>query len=155
VNGPVSREEFRTSRTKGREFRRQSLLDEFSISEIWARERPETGCVFAETGSNPRRDPAAAAWNVIRRKAPDHLPRNLLYRMIAYRLQAERLSDLDRDSHRYLTRNDAWTLVENVSIPVLRSHATLEDPYALGGAIVTRMGRDRSRARSSGRLAAR
>jgi hypothetical protein len=39
--------------------------------------------VFAETGSNPRRDPAAAAWNVIRRKAPDHLPRNLLYRMIA------------------------------------------------------------------------
>jgi hypothetical protein len=66
-----------------------------------------------------------------------------------------KVSDLDRDSHRYLTRNDAWTLVENVSIPVLRSHATLEDPYALGGAIVTRMGRDRSRARSSGRLAAR
>jgi hypothetical protein len=54
VKRPVSGEEYRTSRTKGREFRRQSLLDEFSISEIWARERPETGCVSAETGSKPR-----------------------------------------------------------------------------------------------------
>jgi hypothetical protein len=60
VKGPVSGEEYRTSRTEGREFRRQSLLDEFSISKIWARERQETGCVSAETGSNPRRDPAAA-----------------------------------------------------------------------------------------------
>src|ERR1700675_1097425 len=58
VKGPVSGEEYRTSRTEGREFRRQSLLDEFSISKMWARERPETGCVSAETGSNPRRDPA-------------------------------------------------------------------------------------------------
>jgi hypothetical protein len=54
VKGPVSGEEYRTSRTKGREFQRQSLLDEFSISEIWARERPETGCVSAETGSTLR-----------------------------------------------------------------------------------------------------
>src|SRR5271169_3564620 len=44
-----------TSRTKGREFRRQSLLDEFSISEIWIGSRPETGCVSAETGSTSRR----------------------------------------------------------------------------------------------------
>jgi hypothetical protein len=60
VKGPVSGEEYRTSRTKGREFRRQSLLDEFSISEIWARERPETGCVSAETGSigGTRKPPA-------------------------------------------------------------------------------------------------
>ena len=58
MKGPVSGEEYRRSRTEGREFRRQSLLDEFSISEIWARERPETGCVSAETGSNPRRDPS-------------------------------------------------------------------------------------------------
>jgi Protein of unknown function (DUF2924) len=30
-----------------------------------------------------------ARWHsVFRRKAPDHLPRHLLYRMIAYRLQA-------------------------------------------------------------------
>jgi hypothetical protein len=48
----VSGEKSRASRTKGREFRDESLLDEFSISEIWEQERPETGCVSAETGSN-------------------------------------------------------------------------------------------------------
>jgi hypothetical protein len=44
-----------------------------------------------------------ARWHsAFRRKAPDHLPRHLLYRMIAYRLQAERLGDLDRDTQRFL-----------------------------------------------------
>jgi hypothetical protein len=44
-----------------------------------------------------------ARWrSVFRRKAPDHLPRHLLLRMIAYRLQAERLGDLDRDTQRFL-----------------------------------------------------
>jgi hypothetical protein len=44
-----------------------------------------------------------ARWHsMFRRKAPDHLPRHLLYRMIAYRLQAERLGDLDRDTQRFL-----------------------------------------------------
>ena len=42
-----------TSRAEGRNFRGKSLLDKFSISEIWAREPAETGCVSAETGSNP------------------------------------------------------------------------------------------------------
>src|ERR1700730_12396366 len=43
-----------------------------------------------------------ARWHsVFRRKAPDHLPRHLLYRMIAYRLQAERPRDLDRDTQRF------------------------------------------------------
>jgi Protein of unknown function (DUF2924) len=46
-----------------------------------------------------------ARWHpVFRRKAPDHLPRHLLYRMIAYRLQAERLGDLDRDTAHFLDR---------------------------------------------------
>ena len=46
-----------------------------------------------------------ARWrSVFRRKAPDHLPRHLLYRIIAYRLQAERLGDLDRDIQRFLDR---------------------------------------------------
>src|ERR1700759_4691594 len=44
-----------------------------------------------------------ARWrSVFRRQAPDHLPRHLLYRMIAYRLQAERLGDLDRETQRFL-----------------------------------------------------
>jgi Protein of unknown function (DUF2924) len=51
-----------------------------------------------------------ARWHsVFRRKAPDHLPRHLLYRMIAYRLQAERLGDLDRDIQRFLDRVAAGT----------------------------------------------
>jgi Protein of unknown function (DUF2924) len=46
-----------------------------------------------------------ARWHsVFRRKAPDHLPRHLLYRMIACRLQAERLGDLDRDTAHFLDR---------------------------------------------------
>jgi hypothetical protein len=53
----VSGGEFRASCTEGREFGGESMLDDFLISEIWARRRPETGCVSADTGSNPRRDP--------------------------------------------------------------------------------------------------
>jgi len=47
VKGPVSGEEYRTFRSEGRESRSASPLNEFSISEIWEWERPETGCVSA------------------------------------------------------------------------------------------------------------
>jgi hypothetical protein len=40
------------SRAEGRDFRRESLLDDFSISGNWIGSHPETGCVSAETGSN-------------------------------------------------------------------------------------------------------
>ena len=36
--------------------------------------------------------------------APPHLPRHLLFRILAYRLQADRLGDLDADSRRLLDR---------------------------------------------------
>jgi hypothetical protein len=36
------------------------------------------------------------------RRAPSHLPRHLLYRLLAYRLQADRLGDLDAESKRVL-----------------------------------------------------
>jgi hypothetical protein len=53
-----------------------------------------------------------ARWHsVFRRKAPDHLPRHLLYRMIAYRLQAERLGDLDRDTQRFLDQVATGTIL--------------------------------------------
>jgi hypothetical protein len=48
----VSGEEFRAPCAEGRESGGESLLDDFSISEIWVGRRPETGCVSAETGSN-------------------------------------------------------------------------------------------------------
>jgi len=46
-----------------------------------------------------------ARWHtVFRRRAPPHLPRHLLFRMLAYRLQADRFGDLDADSRRRLDR---------------------------------------------------
>jgi Protein of unknown function (DUF2924) len=38
------------------------------------------------------------------RRAPPHLPRHLLFRILAYRLQADRLGDLDADARRVLDR---------------------------------------------------
>jgi hypothetical protein len=46
-----------------------------------------------------------ARWHtVFRRRAPPHLPRHLLFRILAYRLQADRLGDLDADNRRLLDR---------------------------------------------------
>jgi hypothetical protein len=40
--------------------------------------------------------------NVLGRRPPAHLPRHLLFRTLAYRLQADRLGDLDNASRRLL-----------------------------------------------------
>jgi Protein of unknown function (DUF2924) len=46
-----------------------------------------------------------ARWHtVFRRRAPPHLPRHLLFRILAYRLQADRLGELDADTRRLLDR---------------------------------------------------
>ena len=46
-----------------------------------------------------------ARWHtVFRRRAPPHLPRHLLFRILAYRLQADRLGDLDADTRRVFDR---------------------------------------------------
>src|SRR5258706_12933601 len=46
-----------------------------------------------------------ARWHTIfRRRAPPHLPRHLLFRVLAYRLQADRLGDLDAETRRMLDR---------------------------------------------------
>jgi hypothetical protein len=46
-----------------------------------------------------------ARWHTMfRRRAPPHLPRHLLFRILAYRLQANRLGELDNDSQRLLDR---------------------------------------------------
>jgi hypothetical protein len=44
-----------------------------------------------------------ARWHtVFRRRAPSHLPRHLLFRILAYWLQADRLGELDANSRRLL-----------------------------------------------------
>jgi hypothetical protein len=46
-----------------------------------------------------------ARWHTaFRRAAPPHLPRHLLFRILAYRLQADQLGDLDADTRRVLDR---------------------------------------------------
>jgi Protein of unknown function (DUF2924) len=46
-----------------------------------------------------------ARWHtVFRRRAPSHLPRHLLFRILAYRLQTEQFGELDADSRRLLDR---------------------------------------------------
>jgi Protein of unknown function (DUF2924) len=46
-----------------------------------------------------------ARWHtVFRRAAPPRLPRHLLFRILAYRLQADRFGDLDADTRRVLDR---------------------------------------------------
>ena len=43
--------------------------------------------------------------SVFGRRPPAHLPRHLLFRILAYRLQANRLGDLDDESRRLLDRS--------------------------------------------------
>src|SRR5258707_14638174 len=49
-----------------------------------------------------------ARWrSVLQRPAPDHLPRHLLFAIIAYRIQADRFCDLDHETRQVLDRTVA------------------------------------------------
>jgi hypothetical protein len=49
-----------------------------------------------------------ARWqSVLRRPAPGHLPRHLLFAIIAYRIQADRFGDLDQETRQLLDRTGA------------------------------------------------
>ena len=63
-----------------------------------------------------------ARWHtVFRRRASPHLPRHLLFRVLAYRLQADRLGDLDAECKRLLdgaaTPEDAGQRAVDTSRP--------------------------------------
>src|ERR1019366_5093417 len=45
--------------------------------------------------------------SVFQKPSPDHLPRHLLFAIIAYRIQADRLGDLDHETRQVLDRTDA------------------------------------------------
>jgi Protein of unknown function (DUF2924) len=68
---------------------------------------PDRDTLDAEVARLRDLDVAAlrARWHsVFRRRPPPHLPRHLLYRVLAYRLQADQLGDLDAESKRLLDR---------------------------------------------------
>src|SRR6202161_4308563 len=48
--------------------------------------------------------------SVFQRLAPDHLQRHLLFAIIAYRIQADRLGDLDHETRQVLDRTDAKSI---------------------------------------------
>src|SRR6202043_959620 len=49
-----------------------------------------------------------ARWqSVMQRPAPGHLPRHLLFAIIAYRIQADRFGDLDHETRQLLDRTGA------------------------------------------------
>jgi hypothetical protein len=49
-----------------------------------------------------------ARWqSVLQRQAPGHLPRHLLFAIIAYRIQADRFGDLDHETRQLLDRSGA------------------------------------------------
>ena len=49
-----------------------------------------------------------ARWqSVLQRPAPDHLPRHLLFAIIAYRIQADRFRDLDHETRQLLDHTGA------------------------------------------------
>jgi hypothetical protein len=45
--------------------------------------------------------------SVFQRTPPDHLPRHLLFAIIAYRIQADRFGDLDHETRQVLDRTDS------------------------------------------------
>ena len=60
-------------------------------------------------------------WRMIfKRDAPPHLPRHLLFAMIAYRLQAEVMGDLDSETLRFLKQIDLASS-EQAAVPLTQA----------------------------------
>jgi hypothetical protein len=70
-----------------------------------------------------------AGWHTtFRRRALPHLPRHLLFRILAYRLQADRLGDLDAQTRRLLDRIGSGSSdgIERLVADLNRSRTTLK-----------------------------
>jgi hypothetical protein len=74
-----------------------------------------------------------ARWHaVFRRRAPAHLPRHLLFRVLAYRLQADLLGDLDAESQRLLDRSVSPEDAGKRAVDLARRTADLRPGTVLG-----------------------
>ena len=75
----------------------------------------------------------ARSLTVFRRKASPHLPRHLVFRVLAYRLQADLLGDLDPDTRRLLERSGSLADVDNLAADLHRIRPGLKP-----GTVLTR-----------------
>lgn len=73
---------------------------------------------------------------VFRRDASSHLPRHLLFSMLAYRLQAELMGDLGAETERYLARLDEASSAE-AAVPLTRAFEQQQRKLA-PGTVLTR-----------------
>ena len=74
-----------------------------------------------------------ARWHtVLGRRAPPHLPRHLLFRVLAYRLQADQLGDLDGESQRLLDRSTSPEDAGQRAVDLGRRTADLRPGTVLG-----------------------
>ena len=74
-----------------------------------------------------------ARWHtVFRQKPPPHLPRHLLFRVLAYRLQTDRLGDLDADSKRLLDRSGSPENAGKRAVDLSRRVAEIKAGTVLG-----------------------
>jgi Protein of unknown function (DUF2924) len=69
---------------------------------------------------------------VFRRRAPPHLPRHLLFRVLAYRLQADHLGDLDGESQRLLDRSGSPETAGQRAVDLGRRTADVRPGTMLG-----------------------
>ncbi len=74
-----------------------------------------------------------ARWHTLfRQKPPTHLPRHLLYRVLAYRLQADQLGDLDAECKRLLDRAEPPDQVGQRAVDQSRRVAEIKPGTVLG-----------------------
>jgi Protein of unknown function (DUF2924) len=67
-----------------------------------------------------------ARWHtVFRRRAPSHLPRHLLFRILVYQFQANHLGDLDAETLRLLNRSGSPTEVGRLAAEFNKRRADL------------------------------
>ena len=69
---------------------------------------------------------------VFGRPAPTHLPRHLLFRVMAYRLQADRLGDLDSECQRLLDHSGSPEKAGQSAVDLVRRIADVRPGTVLG-----------------------
>src|SRR5258705_4700232 len=70
--------------------------------------------------------------NAFGRPPPPHLPRHLVFRVLAYRLQADQLGDLDGESRHLLNRSTSPEDAGQCAVDVRRRNTDLRPGTVLG-----------------------